>query len=349
MAEYTTNYSLKKPAQEDFYNVEDFNGNADIVDGALKRIKEDGNAHATDQTNPHNVTAAQVGASNPNLLINGDFKVWQRGTEFDGFLRGDVYAADRWVSSNSPVKKVERVLNTSSAPCKYACKITLGGDRFNIFYQPLEFIDDINGKTVTVSFYIRSSKNMGLSCVVGVDGEYDLTYVTDQWQRVFFTRQVDKGSSLYQQGVRLFTGIDSENENEWYEITGVKLELGSVATTFVPRSYGEELAACRRYYEKIDIYNGMYCDVAGNILAPIHYSPKRIAPTIRYHDWSGNAGRIHYQPIGHGGGDFDTDVYDINLGLCSARLSLANRSDITVTPAVGSIIIRDLEIDAEIY
>ena len=35
MADYTTNYNLKKPASSDFYNVADFNGNADIIDTAL--------------------------------------------------------------------------------------------------------------------------------------------------------------------------------------------------------------------------------------------------------------------------------------------------------------------------
>ena len=34
--EYTPNYELKKPEQDDFYNVEDFNENADIIDQALK-------------------------------------------------------------------------------------------------------------------------------------------------------------------------------------------------------------------------------------------------------------------------------------------------------------------------
>ena len=35
--------------------------------------------------------------------------------------------------------------------------------------------------------------------------------------------------------------------NNWY-ITGIQLEVGSVATPFERRSYGEELTACQRYY-----------------------------------------------------------------------------------------------------
>lgn len=35
MADYTQNYNLKKPVQTDFYNIDDFNDNADIIDEAL--------------------------------------------------------------------------------------------------------------------------------------------------------------------------------------------------------------------------------------------------------------------------------------------------------------------------
>ena len=35
MADYTENYNLKKPSDTDFYNVQDFNNNADIIDSAL--------------------------------------------------------------------------------------------------------------------------------------------------------------------------------------------------------------------------------------------------------------------------------------------------------------------------
>ena len=56
------------------------------------------------------------------------------------------------------------------------------------------------------------------------------------WEAYSATKEADG------QTVELNTG------GEWY-ITGIQLEVGSVATEFEHRSYGEELALCQRYYE----------------------------------------------------------------------------------------------------
>ena len=48
------------------------------------------------------------------------------------------------------------------------------------------------------------------------------------------------------------TNLADSTSNEFY-ITGVQLEVNSVATDFEHRSYGQELALCQRYYEKITI------------------------------------------------------------------------------------------------
>jgi len=68
---YTPNYGLKKPEQDDFYNVEDFNENADIIDEKLKEI-EDGikniDAPVTsvnEKTGDVVLTAEDVGAETP--------------------------------------------------------------------------------------------------------------------------------------------------------------------------------------------------------------------------------------------------------------------------------------------
>lgn len=71
-----------------------------------------------------------------------------------------------------------------------------------------------------------------------------------------------------------------------YYIAGVKLELGSVATPFVPRPYGEELALCQRYYQR----QMMQCNpiaVAGvksnNLALETSFNvPMRVTPTVNF-------------------------------------------------------------------
>ena len=50
--ETTTNYGLKKPAQEDFVNVEDINYNSDILDEKIAELEEtaEGSLPAEDYT-----------------------------------------------------------------------------------------------------------------------------------------------------------------------------------------------------------------------------------------------------------------------------------------------------------
>ena len=38
MSDYTKNYNLKKPYPDDFFDVNDFNGNADIIDASLNKL-----------------------------------------------------------------------------------------------------------------------------------------------------------------------------------------------------------------------------------------------------------------------------------------------------------------------
>lgn len=42
MANFTSNYKLKKPLPEEFYNIEDHNNNMDIIDAQLKELSDKG-------------------------------------------------------------------------------------------------------------------------------------------------------------------------------------------------------------------------------------------------------------------------------------------------------------------
>ena len=47
-----------------------------------------------------------------------------------------------------------------------------------------------------------------------------------------------------------------ETTNATWQITGVQLEVGDTATPFEHRSYGQELALCQRYYERVPVNGG---------------------------------------------------------------------------------------------
>ena len=54
--------------------------------------------------------------------------------------------------------------------------------------------------------------------------------------------------------------------SDYFAITGVQLEVGSVATSFEHRSYGEELALCQRYYYEHNGTNGKGKYVGGVVM-----------------------------------------------------------------------------------
>jgi len=74
MAEYTPNYNLKKPGQDDFYNVDDFNENADIIDQALKAHDDAINEHLHAKTARFVIGTSEAGwtAKDCDYLCDGE-------------------------------------------------------------------------------------------------------------------------------------------------------------------------------------------------------------------------------------------------------------------------------------
>ena len=90
-----------------------------------------------------------------------------------------------------------------------------------------------------------------------------------------------------------------DNVADTWQITGVQLEVGSVATPFEHRSYADELKRCMRYYQtstdNINAALNANVSPSGYCHANIHFKVQmRATPTVNY-TWSGNGGNVPNQ------------------------------------------------------
>ena len=103
------------------------------------------------------------------------------------------------------------------------------------------------------------------------------------------------------------TAAFATTANATWQVTGIKLEIGSTATPFKHESYGENLRLCERYYQTLNILNTSYSAAisysgGGNSILPTsNFSKMRAAPTVAFD----SAGNIEYYT---GSGWSDTTV-----------------------------------------
>jgi hypothetical protein len=113
-------------------------------------------------------------------------------------------------------------------------------------------------------------------------------------------------SSTTQFGVQFwsqFTG--TAGANDWYEITGVQLESGTVATPFKRNapSIAAELAACQRYYTRVGAGQSFGRFAYGHAVTTAQWNglitlptPMRVPPTVS----ASGAGQLSDGATGYG-------------------------------------------------
>lgn len=195
---------------------------------------------------------------NPNLLINGDFKVWQRGTSFANISTG--YICDRWH------------VYTEGGTCNYEnynnmLKITLNDNKPTYVIYSFEDIDYLKIIDVPLCITLKAHNNIYSKSFKIQEG--------DNWLELGGVDSISIVSSFNNSNIQLY--IDKNIEIEY-----IKLELGDKATPFVPRLYAEELALCKRYYEVINIWGSTFVTFTGNgdTRGRLPFKEKRTIPTI---------------------------------------------------------------------
>ena len=290
-------------------------------------------------------------SSNPNLLINGDFQVWQRGDSIT--ITSSKYTADRWISPYVSQLTVSKQTSTYGNVLRVVSNKS--GDSAWL-YQPIENFDYLVGKTITVSFMIRgiNSFSGSMTSRTGTSGAKNIN-ITSEWQKVQYTTVVQNntGAGLtHTRGVLIATlQANLPNVGQGYEIAQVKLELGSVATPFVPRTYAEELSECQRYYQKITSYRDFFIGrthaVNSTFVMNLKLSiPMRISPTI-------SSGKTKFVLFGEWEKTFDNK--DIVFNAMPTGSLTSNEIDISENPfqtgysILNGYFLEDVYLDAEIY
>jgi hypothetical protein len=222
-----------------------------------------------------------------NALYNGDMRINQRGISTNwasptaaGATTGGIFGCDRWNiyrgSFQTGAVVAQLSLAATDAPYLGGLQFyqrvgrTSGNSGTNLLVcdYNLESRDSYRfvGQHATFSFWYRTGEGLSgnfLSSFTGGTGidqpsRSGLTGfsslanrflpASNYWQKASITGFVN--NSLTQVAVS-FSYIPSglAGGSDYFDVTGVQLEKGTIATPFESRPYATELALCQRYYE----------------------------------------------------------------------------------------------------
>jgi hypothetical protein len=239
------------------------------------------NAVAVGLSQDNNGGAVAPFVAGKNVVINGNYDIWQRGTTFAS--AAGVYTADRFTSTTNGTGINLTVTQDTSVPNAnsiYSMKYTQTGAATSVVEYATRYWAETQdairfaGKTVTLSFWYKSNKTgthgarLGIAVQAGgADASVGFNVVAaNTWQYITWTTAAPFGSitaintapnagiGFIDIGFRVGgagpVGFTSIASGDYFQISQLQLEIGSVATPF-SRAGGTlsgELAACQRYF-----------------------------------------------------------------------------------------------------
>lgn len=194
--------------------------------------------------------------SNPNLLINPDFKINQRGKSTYSST-GAGATVDRWLGTNA-----KTVVNSDNT-------VTVSSLSGTGYYTQHE--ENISYGKHTYSIYVQA-----------ITGTVKAFYKSKD------SKDIELGT--LKQGLNTFTSVDDGFKSFFLSIAGgssvtlkyAKVEQGAVATAFIAPNMAEEITKCKRYFQVLNVFEGFVGSVSyWNLYTKFYVGAMRTtSPTI---------------------------------------------------------------------
>ena len=223
-----------------------------------------------------------------NLLINGNFDFWQRGTSWAAYANS-IYTADRWIdrSAGTTIAPSRQSFATGqtavpNGPAYFHRAViasVAGASNYARSEYRMEGVAPSAGQICTLSFWAKADAPKKLATefaqYFGSGGapsapalQIGVTQfsLTTAWQKFSATIVMPSiaGATMGTNGddtLRFWFWYDAGStfnvdtgtmgqQSGTFDIAQVQLEVGSVPTPFEMRPFGLELSLCQRYFEK---------------------------------------------------------------------------------------------------
>lgn len=187
--------------------------------------------------------------SNPNLLINPDFKINQRGaTSYE--QQG--YSVDRW-----------KIWNVTVTPSTSG-GITVKNDKYTDTGTFLQYLENATEGDSTFSCYVTS-----VSGTVTMVADDNSQVILKQGLNIVHTSKSTRAFTIFL------------NKGTSITLRWVKLEQGKVATAYIVPNPAEELLKCKRYYDFSVLHFYGVCNSNGSLNEDLAlYRHFRTSPTF---------------------------------------------------------------------
>lgn len=194
--------------------------------------------------------ADYVGPINPNLLINSDFRINQRGK---ASYTATGYTVDRWFTQQGfDISQLESGIHIRCT----------GAITTNIFalYQQVPVSEALHGNNLTFTANIASSNEYAYMAIYAYSADGVVVKLSGKIKLETGLNSVTINSlptnTAYVRSQ--FTINAGAQINDTLEIKWTKLECGSAATPFVPPDPAEELTKCQRYFVRFGTRYGWF-------------------------------------------------------------------------------------------